>query len=140
MSFEALATAHLEGRKLDYAEFELLCSRAGRVHGPDLLLDAWEVTSVIDNTVLTASIAGIWSAAEFPETAFADDDGEAEAEDSHWTWLGLFKAAGFTRDGKPAPRPRKRVHLYRGCVPERQRGMSWTTDLAEAGRFACKEL
>ena len=55
-------------------------------------------------------------------------------------WVDLFEEAGFTRDGKPVPRPQRPVTLYRGCHHERRFGMSWTTDRAQAEWFVGRNL
>ena len=122
--WDHVADAVADGRRLSGEEFALLCSRAGRVHGPELLWECWR-EELIDNAVVTAEIAGIWSGADYPEAALGPDN-----------WLELFEAAGFTRDGERARRPRKPVTLYRGAVPGRKTGMAWTSEPDEACRFA----
>ena len=70
----------------------------------------------------------VWSWAEFPAQAVDQD-----------TWAAWFEQAGY-RDatGDVLPRP-EQLRLYRGCSPDEQAdgwGMSWTSDLDTARRFA----
>jgi hypothetical protein len=48
-------------------------------------------------------------------------------------WLAMFQKTGFLSDGTPRP---KRTTLYRGCTPIGRRGMSWSTELWSAEKFA----
>jgi hypothetical protein len=105
-------------------EFETRLYRGRRNDGPALLFDAWFGRS-ISREVLTATIAGIWSGAEYPLTALGQQ-----------TWRELFDEAGYTVDGKLTDRPVGVTRLYRGSVPTLRRRWSWTTDRALAERFA----
>ena len=71
------------------------------------------------------TVGPVWQAAEYPEGPLSRAD-----------WLDLFSVAGFTIDGKPASRPVGPTPLWRGSVPARRRRMSWTSDRAQAQRFA----
>lgn len=75
-------------------------------------------------------VADVWSKAGFPESLF----------DMPETWRDLFEVAGYTLDGRPAPRQSQPVTVYRGCSAERRFGMSWTTDLDGARWFANRDL
>jgi hypothetical protein len=104
-----------------------LIVRAGRLHGPHLLSRAWGRRAITAD-VLAATAGMAWSMSEFPEPQL----GSAR-------WLELFSAAGFTIGGERASRPTEPVQLYRGSVPSRRRGMSWTPHLHVAERFARSE-
>ncbi len=114
----------VSGDTLTYDAFYTLCLRAGRVHGPKVLLDSW-MQGRIDNAILSNSVAEVWSAAEYPEQALRRCD-----------WRNLFYSAGYTVDGQLAERPTEPIRLYRGSIPQRRCGWSWTGDLDIAQRFA----
>lgn len=105
-------------------ELDWLIGLAGRNEGPNFLATAAAENLIFDDTV-TALVGGIWSSAEFPDRLL-----------DHATWRRLFDVAGFTADGKPAPRPTEPLTLFRGSVPERRTDWSWTRDRAVAERFA----
>jgi hypothetical protein len=50
-------------------------------------------------------------------------------------WCALFRRAGYTVNGQPAPRPAQPVQVFRGAHPASRLGMSWSTDMAVAQRF-----
>lgn len=54
-------------------------------------------------------------------------------------WLTLFSAVGFRIDGEPADRPDEPTRLYRACLPQHTRRMSWTPDLYVAEAYAKAE-
>lgn len=54
-------------------------------------------------------------------------------------WLALFEAVGFRIDGEPADPPTVATRLYRACLPEHTRRMSWTPDLRVARAYATGE-
>jgi hypothetical protein len=120
----ALLAAATADATLTTGEFQTICSRAGRIHGPALLRLATGLRVITDAT-LTEVIGEIWSVAEFPEQSLGRRD-----------WCRLFRAAGLTVDGRAADLPAEPVRLWRGCMPGRHRGMSWTSDRAVAERFA----
>jgi hypothetical protein len=127
-AFARIRAAYDAGEKLSQDEFGLLCSRAGRTRGPELLWEAW-MYGVISPAVLTAAAGPVWSAAEYPEGTLGRQ-----------SWLELFTDAGFTIDGTAADRPAGPVTLWRGSVHARRRGMSWTSDREIAQNFADGEL
>ncbi|MBN9753878.1 hypothetical protein DMP14_00030 [Pseudonocardia sp. Ae707_Ps2] len=55
-------------------------------------------------------------------------------------WQAMVEHAGYFcwgREGRrPGRRPRRRHRLFRGAVPQRRQGMSWTTNPAIARWFA----
>lgn len=110
--------------QLTTEELGWLIGLAGRVNGPEFLNEAYSEGKVTAATV-AALVGGIWSSAEYPDR-----------ELDHDTWRWLFDVAGFTVDGKPAPRPAEPMTLFRGSVPERCTDWSWTRDRAVAEVFA----
>jgi hypothetical protein len=105
-------------------ELAWLMGLAGRTSGPTFLADALAEGKITNETV--ASLIGdVWSSAEFPDRHL-----------DHDTWRWLFDIAGFTVDGKKAPRPTEPLTLYRGAVPERRTDWSWTRDIEVAEKFA----
>lgn len=109
---------------LTTAELEMLISRAGRTHGPEFLATAYAEGKVDADTV-TALVGPVWSSTEYPDRQL-----------DHDTWRWLFDVAGFTVDGKSAPRPENPMRLYRGTVPERREDWSWSRDIKVALKFA----
>ncbi|MFE7204229.1 hypothetical protein ACFU8R_28630 [Pseudonocardia alni] len=55
-------------------------------------------------------------------------------------WQAMVEHAGYfcwgPEGGRPGRRPRRRHRLFRGAVPQRRQGMSWTTNPAIARWFA----
>lgn len=96
----------------------------GRNNGPALLCDVYG-QGAIDIAMYPGVVADVWSSAEYPARSLDPD-----------MWVELFEEAAYTHDGQPAPRPSRPVTLYRGCIPDCRFGMSWTTDMATARRFA----
>ena len=120
----ALLAAAKSDSTLTAEEFMQICGRADRIHGPELLSLAF-FRHVLTDATLTEVIGYVWSVAEFPEQSL----GRRE-------WVRLFRIAGFTIDSKIADPGTGPVRLWRGCGPGRHRGMSWTSDLAVAQKFA----
>lgn len=116
-------------RELDAEMFTQAHVTLGRNEGPALLFDLYYAGG-LDISECPSVVADVWSMAEFPESHF----------DMPETWRGLFEDAGYTHDGKPAPRPSAPVNVYRGCHHERRFGMAWTTDLDQARWFADRDL
>jgi hypothetical protein len=109
---------------LELDEFETQLGRVGRVNGPAFLCDAWQC-EVISSDTLTAVIGHVWADAEYPNQNLDRE-----------LWRELFRAAGFTVDGKLAERPKEPVEVWRGSVPERRTDWSWSTDRTVAEKFA----
>lgn len=114
----------LAADRLTTTELEKLISRAGRIHGPEFLGEAYAEGKVTGDTV-TVLVGSVWSSAEYPDRHL-----------DHDTWRWLFDAAGFTVDGERADRPAEPMRLYRGSVPERRTDWSWSRDVKVALKFA----
>lgn len=54
--------------------------------------------------------------------------------------MSLFRANGFAYEGEPAKRQTEPLTLFRGATETTKRGMSWTTDLNVARRFAYDQI
>lgn len=101
--------------------------RIGRAHGPAVLHDL-DGAGLLDAGTLAAVLPVIWAWADNPTRQL-----------DCWVWESWFEQVGY-RDahGDVLPRP-EQLRLYRGCSPEEQNdgwGMSWTTDIDVAQRFA----
>lgn len=106
-----------EGRSLSPLEVADAIASIGRNDGPALLFDLYKAGRLGDGA-LTATLAGVWSAAEHPERRL----GRA-------MWLLLFREARY-------PAPLALITVYRGAPPRYARGMAWTTRLSKAEWFA----
>jgi hypothetical protein len=122
--YAVVQNAQKAGTVLGLKEFEDVLDTAGRIHGPALLMYA-RIFRVISDATITGTVGPVWCAAEYPQEALTIAD-----------WLDLFTVAGLTIDGRPAERPAKAIRLWRGSAPARRRRMSWTSDRAQAERFA----
>ncbi|MEU8620617.1 hypothetical protein [Streptomyces sp. NPDC048623] len=76
---------------------------------------------MIDTGTLITQAGRVRSMAEYPDTAL-----------DRAVWRTLFKAAGFTVDGRPAERPAHTVELWRGSVSERKADRSSSVSRAVA--------
>jgi hypothetical protein len=110
--------------QMDLETFDFVCARLGRNNAPALLSDLYYSGS-LDLVAHPSVVAVAWSICEHPEGSLEQD-----------VWDELFRAAGYTNDGRPAATPTEPVTVYRGCAPDGWEGMSWTSDLAVARRFA----
>lgn len=101
--------------------------RAGRNDLPYLLFtNVWR----LDPADLPNAINSAWYMCEYPEKQVEPD-----------MWCDLFDTVGYIVDGIPAKREEdlpEFVTVYRGCLPERVGGMSWTTELETAHWFASR--
>jgi hypothetical protein len=110
--------------EVDAAMFDRALGAVGD-NGPELLRDLYHAGR-LDIGFHPGVVPAAWAASRFPEGHELD-------------WWDLFSRAGYTRTGQPsppAPRPRKPVTVYRGCIPEHRFGMAWTGDIERARRFA----
>jgi len=115
---------HADGLPVTAEEMLTLFVRAGRVHGPGLLFEAWNL-GLLDRDTLCIAAAEAWTMAEYPEQTLGRS-----------AWVELFTEAGFTINGAPADRPSASTRLYRGAPKERRRRMAWSSDWFIAARFA----
>ncbi|GAS90489.1 hypothetical protein [Mycolicibacterium brisbanense] len=114
-------------RPLARTAFDRTVSRAGRNDGPALLFDLYFGRTLdLSRSDMAGVVADVWSDAEYPARAFDDPQ----------IWTHLFVANGYSHDGEKADRPTESVVLYRGCTHEGRFGMSWTSDVEMARRFA----
>ncbi|PLV44661.1 hypothetical protein X011_26390 [Mycobacterium tuberculosis variant microti OV254] len=113
---------------MDAETFDLACARLGRNNAPALLSGLYYSGS-LDLAAHPSVVAVAWSISEHPESALEQD-----------VWDELFRTAGYTEDGRPAAPPTGPVTVYRGCTPSGREGMSWTSDLTVARRFAHGQL
>lgn len=102
-------------------------ARVGRNDLPyTLFVNMWR----LDPADLPKAAHNAWYMAEYPEKQVDAD-----------MWVDLFDRIGYTIDGEPAKREDdlpEFVTVYRGCLPERIDGMSWTTSLETAYWFASR--
>lgn len=124
-----LAVALDHGRRhgpLSVNDLSAVCGTAGRVYAPRLTCELWD-HGLLEPQAVTAGVPLAWCDCELPEMG---------SSVGRRRWLEMFAAAGFTVDGEPADRPHGTVALYRGATHARRRGMSWSSDLEVARRFA----
>src|SRR5258705_3184552 len=115
-------------RQIDAETFIAASVSLGRNHAPALLFDLC-FGGLLDLDEHPSVVADAWSSAEYPERS-----------EEPYIWAELFRLAGYTHDGQPAVPPTEPLTVYRGCTPEGRKGMSWTSDLAIARRFAHGQL
>lgn len=125
------------GPELDLRTFRRYSSALDRNEAPGLLFDLVYIDKSLDVARVPGALADAWSAPEYPERALGGG-----------TWIAMFEKAGYTHDGQPADRPSEPVRLFRGCTSEvifnednyleidPRFGMSWTSDVDTARRFA----
>ena len=125
------------GPQLDLTNFRKYSAAVGRNSAPALLFDLVYIDESLDVARVPGAVADAWSSAESPERALESD-----------TWTELFMRAGYTVDDRPAERPSEPVRVFRGCTADLiydevhdcdvdpRFGMSWTTDVEMARRFA----
>lgn len=111
-------------RMLDAGVFDECESRVGRNSGPALLFDL-HARGAIDISANPSVVALVWSGPEYPERCLEPA-----------IWIRFFKLAGYTYNGQPAEPPTEPVGIYRGATYEGRFGMSWTTDIETARKFA----
>ena len=109
---------------IDDDNLAIALMRVGRNSGPHLLM-ALHLEGMLTSEQLARAVASAWSACEYPDGCL-----------DYAEWEGLFDAAGYTVDGVPAERPMENLRLYRGAVPERCSGWSWTDNIEIARKYA----
>lgn len=100
-------------------------ARMGRNDLPGILADVWADLSIDD---LAEAVGQAWTGAEWPEQHITGDG-----------WYVLFDTVGYLVDHQQRDRDEdlpEIVTLYRGAIPDRRAGMSWTSDLDTARWFA----
>jgi len=88
------------------------------------MIEAWWLEGALTPVDLGACLAAVWSRIEFPHRF------------GQRRWLRLFKAAGFVTDTPGTEPGTEPLTVYRGAIPTRRRGMSWTLDPVRAAWFA----
>jgi hypothetical protein len=110
--------------EMDADTFTTAAVHLNRNDMPTLLFDLF-CNGALDVALHPGVVGTAWSKAEYPTRCLEPA-----------IWVKLFAVAGYTHDFDPAPRPTEPVELYRGCTPAGRLGMSWTSDLPFARRFA----
>jgi hypothetical protein len=113
----AAAREALDRRYRSPRSREVAHSIHSRNEGPEILDEA---ACRLTGEDLQDLVAGVWSGAEFPESRLESE-----------RWVELFRCAQYPFDLARLP-----LTVYRGTAPYRRRGMSWTTDIVIARRFA----
>lgn len=81
--------------------------RALELNGPALLDDLVDDGSLeLTRPDMAGVVAGLWATDEYAESALTRS-----------RWVALFRANGFSVDGKSADRPGEPVRLFRSCIP-----------------------
>jgi hypothetical protein len=89
-------------------------------------LGEWYANCLLSTRQLRELIGEAWDSADYPEQALGKE-----------TWIEMFRECGIVHTkGKRRKPPTKPLDIYRGAVWNRRRGMSWTTDRAQAQKFA----
>ncbi len=114
---DVLGIARSAGRPLTIDEAETALALVGRNAGPALLFDLlrWRCLTL---GALPALLLHVWVAAEGPGRSVP-----------HSVWIDWFRQAAY-------PPPARPLAIFRGAVPRRARGLSWTTDREQAAWFA----
>lgn len=111
------------GTPLTADEWDTASSRVGRNNQPALLFDLW--WRKLLGGILGIAARDAWCAAEYPADYVEPD-----------AWFLIFGQAGYTVDGISAILPDSPLTLYRGAPEGHRCGMSWTSDVQTAERFA----
>ncbi|WP_139043326.1 hypothetical protein [Mycobacterium lentiflavum] len=116
---------------VDRTLYNELAKDAGIVHCSKLLRDLTAAGQLdLADPSMTGIVAQAWA---LGEPGSASCIGYSE-------WLKLFRLNGFTYLGQPAQRPNEPVTVYRGCRHEHRHGMSWSTEVGVAHRFATEGM
>jgi hypothetical protein len=111
--------------------YDQLARDVGIVHCSKLLRDLTAAGQLdLGDPSMSGIVAEAWASGE-PGSASCIGYGE---------WLQLFRLNGFTYLGEPAQRPGEPVTVYRGCTHEHRLGMSWSTEVGVARRFATEGM
>lgn len=111
--------------------YDKLARDVGIVHCSKLLRDLTDAGQLdLADPTMSGIVAQTWASGE-PGSASCIGYDE---------WRKLFRLNGFTYLGEPAQRPGEPVIVYRGCTPEHRLGMSWSTEVGVARRFATEGI
>lgn len=107
--------------------WRVVSRHAGRNDLPTILVTYWHRLPAADKPV---ALDHTWHLTEYPEQ-HADQN----------VWLAMFDDVGYMVDGRVTDRATdpdlpEVVTLWRGAVPERRHGMSWSFDRDQALWFA----
>lgn len=114
--------------EVTYEQYFSASCALGRNHAPELLWDLHQ-QGQLDLHDHPGAVVDAWTSHDWPTRVISPDE-----------WVEFFEEAGYTHNGKPTPRPVEPVTVYRGCSHDARHGMSWTTDLGLAKRFASGEM
>lgn len=109
--------------------WRVVARRAGRNDMPAILFTYWERLPAQDKP---KALSEAWGMAEYPEILAEPD-----------LWIAAFDEVGYMVDGKfmdrgDDPDLPETVTLWRGAVPERRNGMSWSLNRDQALWFATR--
>ena len=96
---------------------------AGRNNCPSMLRH-WLEAGMLTDLELSEILPAAWSMPDWP------------ARYGIKWWVGVFRAAGFVSDEETAQVPDSDLTIYRGCFPQYEFSLSWTTSLQQAERSA----
>lgn len=97
---------HFDGG-LDRATFDECAAAVGEFNRPALLSDlAADGVLELSRHHMAGAVAAVWSTSAHSATAL-----------SRSRWVELFRASGFSVDGKRGGRLAEPVRLFRGCIP-----------------------
>lgn len=115
------------GGKVDRVCYDRLSHDVREVHTPKLLRDLHGHGLIdLSHPSMRGAVAQAWA---FSEPGSSSGLGTG-------FWVPMFRRNGFTHLGQPASPPDDAVDVFRGAVEEHRFGMSWTTDVEVARRFA----
>lgn len=116
---------------VDRTLYDRLAGDAGIVHCSKLLRD---LTATGQLDLADPSMSGIVA------QAWALGEPGSPSCIGYSEWLKLFQLNGFTYLGQPGEPPSEPVTVHRGCTYELRHGMSWSTEVGVARRFATEGM
>lgn len=107
--YEDAAGHHFDGEQLDRATLNQCITALARYYvAPAMLFDlATEGTLDLARPDMAGVVAAAWSCTRIPERALPRAD-----------WVDLFRANGYSLNGRHAELPVRTPRLFRGCVPQ----------------------
>lgn len=104
--YEDAVRFHFDGDEIDRGTFDR-CIRAVGETGPTLLSDLVDDGTIdLEQLAFAGAVASVWAATRHAPSALTTA-----------RWVELFRANGFSVDGRRADRPAAPVRVFRGCVP-----------------------